>query len=230
MRLRRQGMTLIELLVVIAILFVLVALMLPALSRTREGAARTACANNLRQLGLAFSMYLLEYRETFPAAQDPVSISPTVWLWMGRGWRPLIEPYVPRGSDPGGVFWCPSDPRSEQLFDHTSYAYSMAFYHSPDQINALDDVRYNYMDPQPVRSQRLAQVMYPSKKILLGEWYANHEAFENDVGWFGRGGSRNYLFVDGHVEYLPSNALLPANDGNPNPNLTRDGIRGRDIP
>ena len=82
----------------------------------------------------------------------------------------------------------------------------------------------------PTIPQRVAAVRWPSRKILVGEWYANHTAFERDKGWFAHGGKRLYLFADGHVEYLDSRQLLPANDGLPNPNLTAGGISGRDIP
>lgn len=73
---REKGFTLIELLVVIAVIALLMSILMPALSRAREGARRTACGSQLRQHALALLMYADENRYRLPEPTHPGN-----WLW-----------------------------------------------------------------------------------------------------------------------------------------------------
>jgi len=63
---KKKGFTLIELLVVVAIIALLIAILLPSLGRAREMARRSACASNMKQIGLALNTYASENSESLP--------------------------------------------------------------------------------------------------------------------------------------------------------------------
>lgn len=226
-----RGFTLIELLVVTAVIAVLASMLLPALSKAREKSREAVCMNNLKQLGIAFYLYLQDYEETFPCAGDPVCTDPVYWLWMGRGWRRLLSPYIKTGisSANPAILFCPSDRTARQNWESTSYGYSMSFYHSPEQINLMAEAGCTYDANRIVPSipQKLSRIQEPGKKALMAEWLDNHTGGNN--GWWSWQGGRNYLFADCHVEFLPAGKILPANDGLPDINLTRNGLSGKDI-
>jgi len=221
-----RGFTLLELLVVIAIIGIMAALLLPALSRVREHSRRIVCTGNLKEIGVALHLYLNDYRDTFPVAQDPVSTDPPYWLWMGRGWRDLMLPYLSRERR---LLLCPSDVTATEKWESTSYAYSMAFYHSPKQLGTMTAVSAQYASPVPSVPQTLALVTHPARKAVFGEWLSNHQKVDGDGGWWCWKGRRNFLFVDGHVNYVPAEQMRPAHDGFPNVNVTVGGISGRDV-
>ena len=88
---RRQGFTLIELLVVIAIIAILAALLLPALARAKQKGQQTVCTSNLKQISLAFMLYLNDHEDRFPDRRD-------------------LKSNLPGGYHPWAS-WPPPDPR-----------------------------------------------------------------------------------------------------------------------
>ena len=207
---RRDGFTLVELLVVITIIALLVALLLPSLRNARELAKRTVCSNNLRQLGLAFSMYCNDNYDRFPARDVGNS---------GALWATLVLPYVDQSKS---VFFCPSDTRPfptdhpNVLSNKCSYAASQSLVNNqvgPGFIQKREEAN---------NVSRLAMVddsggYYPPPNTvynLIGS--ANFDGRFRNPGFVPgypdnrHQAGQNVLFVDGHVKWYKVPLTWPA--------------------
>ncbi len=152
MGLKKRSFTLIELLVVLAVISLLMALLLPALGRAKEIGRRTLCMSNLKQCGLALTMYANEYGR-YPHQRNPTSgfyyddtqtVHAPPQAQLAGEWGAVVEyavgsPFTftdATGSDPTGklkIFECPDRPLPVQDFsspnDGSGFVFVMSYFY-----------------------------------------------------------------------------------------------------
>ena len=106
----REGFSLLELLVVIGIIALLIGILVPTLSKSREAAARAECMSNVRQLVTAANVYMANNKGMTPAALFQNDAGNAVASPWGESIGHALEPYL--DGDPEQLYRCPSAPRS----------------------------------------------------------------------------------------------------------------------
>ena len=153
---RKRAFTLVELLVVIGIIAILIAIIMPALNRARENARRTRCLSNMRQLSMAWTMYVQNNRGKLPGSNtgDPKT-DPKFHDWVAIGDTEdslklgMLWPYIQSTE----AFLCPNDRI------HYKRTYSM---------NSWLDGE-GPPGPDGKLATRMAQIKYPSNTFVFIE-------------------------------------------------------------
>ena len=163
-----RGFTLIELLVVIAIIAILAAILFPAYQTARENARKTACASNMRQIGLGLIQYEQDFDETLPDGwMGNVGYQDSTLATNGVAykWMDAVYPYVKSTQ----VFTCPDDtsPFGQYIYGtgHNWGSYSLnGTYNAPD---CLADPLWDYT--YGIEGNKLGKMAAPSQTVLLNE-------------------------------------------------------------
>jgi prepilin-type N-terminal cleavage/methylation domain-containing protein/prepilin-type processing-associated H-X9-DG protein len=214
----RKAFTLVELLVVIAIIAILAALLLPALSRSKQQAQGTQCMSNTKQLLVAWTLYASDFRDVLPCNLDPQN---TVSAEFG-GWVNGFLDYDPANTDNTNsvlmltgqigpyaknpaLFDCPADPT------HRVRSYSMDFTVGDKATNGTQTAKYGVYWPNFFK---MSDFKVASKTWVFSDEHPDsiNNGFQvtpnaegetetwNDIPASYHNGAAGFAFADGHSE------------------------------
>ncbi len=201
---RKHGFTLIELLVVVAIIVVLIAILLPSLSKARIQAKDVLCASNMAQVNLAINMYMDEYGKTpyMTAGDGGLHWSPGCGGLINApaavSWRPTL---IPSFCSSQKVFFCPfmteqypstSNPNS--MAESNLAAYVLSLVSVPR--SRIESIDARYILPTWALGGSHDRYLTKQNVPIVLEWSSVHK---NKMG---KAGFIRCLFADGSVRIV----------------------------
>jgi prepilin-type N-terminal cleavage/methylation domain-containing protein/prepilin-type processing-associated H-X9-DG protein len=215
---RARGFTLVELLTVITIVGVLAGILIPVISSARSRANSAACMGNLRQIGVAMQLFAKANHNNLPKPLDRTQSE-----WQKQTWMYQINPYLEnRGEQStadrmalcfGGVFHCPGKPdwSLDGPTDDYRISYGMSTFDKENAGMASREIARNLnIFQEPARTMLVmdrATFTAAGNPAQQPPYMPNNRYIYRDAVGLWHGGNDNVLFLDGHVEALPKNAL-----------------------
>ncbi|MDD3925112.1 MAG: DUF1559 domain-containing protein [bacterium] len=207
---KRKGFTLIELLVVIAIIAILASILFPVFGKAREKARSATCQSNLKQIGLAISMYVEDYDEHLFAGKYVITSSGMALFMTQKIFKNKKAP----GRQVHELFVCPSadevrdDPNAGR---YGNYGWNIFVWGRSGATGGSMKRAYD-------QGLTMADIIYPSQLMYVthtnnglldtinGATYASKNMYWHTDGV-------NALFADGHVSWLSRDNLLMGKAG-----------------
>jgi len=225
----RRAFTLIELLVVIAIIAILAAILFPVFARAKEAAKRTTCLSDMRQIGVALNLYMLDTDDRLPDRRDLKRAlkGAATWVWPPSdprsGWALVIlQPY----GTPSSIWSCPSIVGSAlgdvpQVRQETPVGITRAWMWRFDHMDAdkveLDNLWGKTADQAVLDLQTKADPLsgipdgIADVELLVDPYFPKtvRSLPASQKGMAVHPGGRNRLLLDGHAKWLPDARLSP---------------------
>ncbi len=222
----QRGFTLIELLVVIAVIVLLLAILLPTLRKAKELAKRTTCSTNLKQLAVAWNLFLDDNDGCFYYGTN-ANLNYGGWKGM-QDWDPRpLNSYLNLAADlqtesEAKVFHCPSDrggvpgrPLTEKAFSHFGTSYNTNIFligqDGCDPFNDKTKPLDEEIDKRLRGGVQRSRVGNHSRVLLIGDYgWVNQWRLDVNIAkqrkeqaeWHGKTDCHNLAFLDTHTQFL----------------------------